>query len=555
MSEWGGRIPLFVGVTGHPDLHLAQVPAITHQLQAFIDELRAQVPSTPIVFLSSLDEGAEQMVASVAADSGCELACVLPLEREAYRAGLRTSSARAEFDRLVAASTVLELPERPGTSMSAEQARASAGHYIARHSTILIALWDGVPSRRPGSTADVVRMRTSIWVGPEAGAFCHLRVRRCEGEIDPGSERGDGERAAAENDAEPGQLPTAAAAVHHCGWNHVDEFNRAALAGGQRIAATGPAKPFGLFDAPRFSQVAATLSAASLLAADAQRAVTRRKLLLHVVAFLAAIAFVVIFKTSGARWLLWLYLGLLAAALTLRTLTTRQAIHRRYLDYRCLTEGLRVVLFWRLAGLPGDPGAHTVTIRLISRQDPSLMWVAAALSGLAGWIGRVDVPPGFDGYDFARHHWLGSDSSDEEGAQIPYYRRAANRRRRVARRLDRISRISLVVGVGTAAALALLPAGWIGQGVPVLLGVMGFLPLVSSTVASIADLPAELGIARQYDAMADLLESAGRRLAAADSDVERRQILFEAGAAALAEHSFWHAVFRERAPERRIRAG
>jgi hypothetical protein len=73
-------------------------------------------------------------------------------------------------------------------------------------------------------------------------------------------------------------------------------------------------------------------------------------------------------------------------------------------------------------------------------------------------------------------------------------------------------------------------------------------------VGSIADLPAELGIARQYDAMADLLENAGRRLTAADSDVERRQILFEAGAAALAEHSFWHAVFRERAPERRIGA-
>jgi hypothetical protein len=489
VTRWQGRIPLFVGVTGHHDLHPEEVPAITQHLRTFFGELRTALPSTPIVVLSTLAEGTDQLVVSIAIAAGCESACVLPLERAAYRAGFSTDTARTEFDHLLAVSVIQELPDAGGDKESVDRGYAHAGHYIGRHATILLTLWDG---GRSGST----------------------------------------------------QSQSANDAIQACGWSYAEEFNAAALAVHHRIADSGVAPPFGVIADPCFADVAAVLSTARVLAADSQRAVRRRELWLQIIGFLAAISFAVIFKTSGARWLLWIYLALLAAALVLRTRMRRQAMHRRYLDFRCLTEGLRVVLFWRLAGVHSDPGVHTVTVRVINRQDASLMWIASALSGLAGWIGRVQLPPAFDGCEFAARHWLGSEGDDEQGAQIPYYRRAASRRRRIAARLDRISRVALICGVATAAALAILPAHWVGRAAPVLLAFMGLLPLVSSTSGAIADLPAELGIARQYEGMADLLERAGQRMKASGSDVDRRQVLFEVGTAALAEHSFWHTEFR-----------
>ena len=489
MTRWQGRIPLFVGVTGHRDLHPEELPEISRRLRTFFEELRAALPNTPIVVLSKLAEGADQLAASIAIDSGCESACVLPFETGAYRAAFRSEAARVEFDRLLSAGTTLELPDLFEGTESADQAHARAGHHIARHAMIILA--------------------------------------------------------------EGFQSLSASDAIRSCGWSHAEEFNTEVLAGNGSADAQA-AQPFAPIGDPRFADVAAVLAAARSLSASAQRAVRRRKFMLQIIAFFAAIAFAVIFKTSGARLLLWIYLGLLAAALVLRTLMRRQGVHRRYLDYRCLTEGLRVALYWRLAGVQSDPGVHSVPVRLISRQDPSLTWIASALSGLSGWIGRLELPAGFDGCGFAAEHWLGSSAGSSASAQIPYYRRAARRRRRVAAWLDRMAHVALICGVGTAASLAILPAGWVGQAAPVLLAFMGILPLVSSTAGSIADLPAELGVARQYEGMADLMQRAGERLQASGSDAERREVLFEAGTAALAEHSFWHTVFRERAPESRI---
>ena len=553
MARWQGRIPLFVGVSGHRSLHPEDALAVRERLQPFLDGLRASLRSTPVVVVSRLAEGVDQLVVSIAVESGCESAYVPPVDRDAYRASFQSDAARAEFDRLSALSTLQDPASGHPGEVPLERGYALAGHYIARHATILLAVWDGAGPAEHGNTADVVRMRASAWIGPGTGAVYHLPLRPREPRSDQPQPRIDPVDGRTPDIAAAAQELSAAHAIEASGWEHVEEFNRAVLAAGHRITELGAAHPFEFVTDARFNAVAMVLTAARTLAADLQSSVRRRKLALQVIAFLAAISFVVIFKTNGARWLVWIYLALLAAALTLRTLTRREAIHRRYLDYRCLTEGLRVVLFWRLAGLNGDPGVHTVTVRLISRQDPSLLWIASALSGLAGWIGRLELPAGFDGFDFAARHWLGSDASDEPGAQIPYYRRAAHGRRRLATRLDRIAQVTLISGILAAAALALLPMGLVGKAAPFLLAFMGFLPLVSSTASGIADLPAELGIARQYEGMADLLESAGRRLAASTSDAERRQVLFEAGTSALAEHSFWHTVFRERAPERRVR--
>jgi len=244
-----------------------------------------------------------------------------------------------------------------------------------------------------------------------------------------------------------------------------------------------------------------------------------------------------------------IYLALLASALAVRSLVHRRALYRRYLEYRGLAEGLRVALFWRIAAGGRHANSDESALPLIGGPgDAALGWIGAALTALDGWMGRAAFPESFDGCEFAARHWFGGKKGGDPRAQIPYYRDSAGRLRRLAARVDRLVNVTLITGVASAALLAVLPAAWSARVSPILMAVMGFMPLVSGTASAAVDVPAEQELARQYERMEHLLTSAAQRLAAANSAAERERILFEAGVATLAEQRIWLAVVGQRAP-------
>lgn len=103
--------------------------------------------------ISPLADGADQAAAEAALASGWELQAILPFDRERYRATLSSEAARASFDRLVdAASMVLELP---GEGEGQVDDYVMAGRATVAHSDLVIAVWDGQPPRGRGGTGDV----------------------------------------------------------------------------------------------------------------------------------------------------------------------------------------------------------------------------------------------------------------------------------------------------------------------------------------------------------------------------------------------------------------
>ena len=103
--------------------------------------------------ISPLADGADQAAAQAALAIGWELQAILPFDRERYRASLTNDDARAAFDRLVgAASMVLELP---GEGDGQVDDYVMAGRATVAHSDLVIAVWDGQPPRGPGGTGDV----------------------------------------------------------------------------------------------------------------------------------------------------------------------------------------------------------------------------------------------------------------------------------------------------------------------------------------------------------------------------------------------------------------
>lgn len=189
------RMPITVGVTGHRLIAAGDRPAIEKAVGAILDTLRAKAPQAPLLLLSGLAEGADRLVAEIAVEKhGAELCAVLPMSVEDYRLDFATPESKADFDRLLASARLVVTPENRGvtvdrtSSVERRAGYAGAGEWIALHSHLLIALWDGEDSRGKGGTAEIVAAklrghcrddgRRSPLHYDEGGAVAHVMTPR-----------------------------------------------------------------------------------------------------------------------------------------------------------------------------------------------------------------------------------------------------------------------------------------------------------------------------------------------------------------------------------------
>ena len=134
-----------IGVTGHR--HLPEAARI-HVEQTITQLLGGR--EAPLIGLSSLAEGADQIFADVLLRHGGILHAVIPCWGYA---STFEPVARENYLRLLAAA-------RSVTTLAyakpSEQAFDAAGQYIAEHCDLLVAVWDGAPARGLDGTADAV---------------------------------------------------------------------------------------------------------------------------------------------------------------------------------------------------------------------------------------------------------------------------------------------------------------------------------------------------------------------------------------------------------------
>jgi hypothetical protein len=143
-----------IGVTGHSNLTDPSMPLVADALRAAVEQVRSelggQAADPDLTGVTCLAPGADQLFARVVLDLGGRVEVVLPAED--YRQRLDPAR-RAEFDELVAAAAdVRVLPfERAG-----RPAYLAAGEEVVGSVQAVVAVWDGKPAERPGSTAGVV---------------------------------------------------------------------------------------------------------------------------------------------------------------------------------------------------------------------------------------------------------------------------------------------------------------------------------------------------------------------------------------------------------------
>lgn len=162
-----------VGVTGHRNPRREDIPAIRALVRETLEKLRMIRPDADFVLLDSIASGADSLCAEEALKLGYKLVCPLPAEEEVYR-GDFSGEELAVYERLLNSASEVFVPSpfepyEDGRDYGYRQ----AGIYVALHSRVLLALWDGSPAEIGGcGTAETVdfMLRPPAVAGERTGA-------------------------------------------------------------------------------------------------------------------------------------------------------------------------------------------------------------------------------------------------------------------------------------------------------------------------------------------------------------------------------------------------
>jgi hypothetical protein len=226
--------------------------------------------------------------------------------------------------------------------------------------------------------------------------------------------------------------------------------------------------------------------------------------------------------------------------------------HNKHLDYRALAEGLRVQLFWKLAGLKDEVSDH-----YLRKQRTELEWVREALRTqlrLADWgmVGAVASPSSQAPLEAIDKLVLPRWVED----QRTFFANAAQRDRHKIERRELWAVWLLVAGL---VAGAVVVAGQLSASNStssnwqhVLIVLMGFAPAIAAAMGGYADKMVFASQAKRYLWMAELFARAEARLrnAVSAGNLAAAQVLIaELGNEALGENGDWVLMHRERPPE------
>lgn len=435
------KIPIIVGVTGHIALRSFDLPALRASVLSELTRLRADYPHSELVLLTSLAAGGDLLCADAARELGIPILAALPTDPADYRRdfgeqdALRFDAHCAGAERLFVVSPIERVPELPERSFYFRQASI----YVATHSHVLLALWDGSApdARRCGTGAAVdIALRGSfrpergnLGLGASRGHVIHILAPR-----DPADERPAGEvRVLGDEGASRKVL------------DQTETFNRLSETGGGggRLLSEEDCAGDSVL-----SHMNALHHAASSLSRAFAGTYRRVLALLATASTLLTFAFLM-YDEAELIWMILVCGAMLGLALLCRRYAVRSDCHCRYIEYRALAEWLRVQVYLRYAGSRLEAASL-----MTWTQSQETAWIAAALLA-------VTIGPAPERARDIRACWV--------DVQRDYHRHAAGRVSADIRRSERVLRAALVTSASLYVAALLFEA---------LSGGLGYRPLL-----------------------------------------------------------------------------
>jgi hypothetical protein len=482
----------------------------------------------------------------------------MPMPREYYMADFQPDS-QTEFEVLLAkAEHSFELPLLSGLTiedistpgLNRDHQYAQVGAYIAMHSELLVAFWNGVPTSLEGGTAQVVEFKLrgvpvpfapphSELDAPDSGVVIHIVTRR-ESEKETRGELFHVEWVYPAGFDKVEEAKKAYADIY----SRMEGLNLDAVSHSKLLKDESPKSLRYLFPieeqrvrTPMLEQTAEFYSIADVLSQYFQKRTLTAFRVILILVFLAALSYDLyshVFEETPL--ILSMYLGMFFISYLWHTYIANAGFQTKYLDYRALAEGLRVQFFWRIAGV-----SDSVADFYMREQKSELDWVRNAVrSSMTETIGdpgrRSTAELSLrERLLLVSKHWV----QDQER----YFAKAAHRDHERLHKNEK--RITILFGLSLlAAAIQLfLPAN------PVFIIAIGLLPVIAALIHTFLQKNALMEHSKQYERMSVLFRRARIRLdylIAEDRLSDAQALVAEIGKEALSENGDWIMTHRER---------
>ena len=553
----GRCVPIILGVTGHRDLPSEDIDVLQLAVREFFQRLKRNHPHSPFKLISGLAEGADRIVAEVALELEFGLVAALPMPQAEYEVDFESPQSLAQFRHLLGKAescfVVAQEADIASRAPSRDLKYLALGRYIARHSQIVIALWDGVSEQiaadgtkriLTGGTADVVRLCRGgllsedpnqiampevtwlehLWVRRQRSASSTGNVGRWARDVDPNVFR-DTEQSKRRIDAL---------------LRSIDKFNAYAANLPPAERQTSSEYLLGKISPPeithRLAQPIGCFISADVAAGQRQ---AERSKAIKWISGLATVSVICqqVYSGPDMRW------GWLAAHITLailafieysRYFTRDNPTEQQYLDWRSLAEALRVQVYWLASGIQSSVAGH-----YLSGDRDELDWIRQAARNTT-----VGVTPIIDRetMKWVRTAWLESQHNF-------FYRKSPenDEKLRQSGRLTSFSfLLALVITISTLIAhLMDVPDDILNR----LVLASGLCFLGSAVLRTYAEQMAFEEQKNRYHAMVQIYQAA---LKAFDGHIARndfdqaRNVLLLIGKEALAENAAWLRLHRQR---------
>jgi putative Ca2+/H+ antiporter (TMEM165/GDT1 family) len=528
-SEYSIPVTVTIGVSGQRTLcdeALVRegIRKVLSRLDRILSHSRHQY-----LALTSLSEGSDRLLASevLAWPSrgqaiSSELELILPVGTESYIRECATEHSMQECRSFISSAASVQVIERKGQR---DVVCEEIGHTIVHRCDVLVVIWNGSPPAMRGSTAEMVKYarmvgRTLFWIHSENGKITEER-------------HGDGILESFEY-------------LDSYNAEHVDREEVERRVEERFLRFVTKARMFGL-DHEILTPLRNTLLPYFIYASVLNRRYERRYMFAGAAVYalataaIATVTLQVLFFPAFPS-ILWIEVFLIAAVLFLIALSQAGDWHRRWIDYRFLTERLRTAMFLSVFCVQVE---QSTTPPHLSLSHSPNDWLARVFNEMLKKrpleYCRIDLP-----FVPLRNFLLTAWIDD----QISFYSRSSTWNRQRFHLLSEIGDLFFTVTLILAAVHALnLEHGMTIGPVPVsgLLAAMTIIfPSVGAALSAIRVKREYLRNSERYAHMVRHLSVIGAQIKRCEDLTALIDILHEANEITLREQQDWRVVFRFR---------
>ncbi len=512
------KIPTIIGVPGHRNINKADIAEIEALVEIELRSLKAHCFDGSLIVMSALAEGADRIVATVSLSLGIPLVVPLPFELGEYEKDFSSRASIEEFRRLLTKASDYYVVGKSVSDSYRDAAYEDLALHLARHSQILLALWDGEHNNKPGSTSRVVQLTLGTCnrslVGPNDARVVHIHTVRSGGSVPE----------------KPGKVRSLYADEDGRTYAHVMKTLFDINTDINRYSGVVDNHHQLKLGAPTYCDhaIVGMQKVSDAISSSAKKHTNSSTILLFVFALIMVISYDLYTYDIATKILGPLYICLFILGSYIVSRGRKLRFHENFVNYRSLAEALRIQHFWRAVGIPKNAGDFYQY-----KHFDDTIWIRRVLSSIT-W-----QKPGIDfirSNDYVINMWVLD--------QVNYYSAACEKVTRALDGFNKIANVMVVIGIALAAALICLEL--ISDDVKTKFHViwmtaevfMGLFPVGAGMIAVYIQKIALEEHARQFSRMREVFSRGHVTLVTANED-QKIKIYVDLGCEVLSENVEW----------------